>query len=108
MENCYFVADAYYANKTIIRKLLKSGCYQLVTRVRSNAVAWYSASSSTVKRRGHKNKYGKKIKLKSLFDDMVKFTETPSPVYGEKNKTLSYRSIDLYGDQSVFLCASFW
>lgn len=93
---CYFVADAYYANKTIVRKLLKSGLYQLVTRSRSNAVAWYPASSSTIIRRGRKNKYGKKIKLKSLFDDRDKFTKAPSPVYGEKNKMLYYRSIDLF------------
>jgi hypothetical protein len=93
---CYFVADAYYANKTIIRKLLKSGLYQLVTRARSNAVAYYPATPSTVKRRGRKAKYGKKIKLKSLFDNVHKFTKAPSPVYGENEIMLSYRSIDLF------------
>jgi DDE superfamily endonuclease len=93
---CYFVADAYYANKTIIRKLLKSGLYQLVTRARSNAVAYYPAVPSKVIRRGRKRKYGKKISLKSLFDNVHKFTEAPSPVYGEKEIVLSYRSIDLF------------
>ncbi|MBN1115783.1 MAG: transposase [Bacteroidales bacterium] len=62
---CYFVADAYYANKTIIRKLLKSGLYQLVTRARSNAVAYYPAIPSTVAQRGRKRRYGKKISLKN-------------------------------------------
>jgi len=93
---CYFVADAYYANKTIIRKLLKSGIYQLVTRARSNAVAFYPAAPSAVKRPGRKTKYGKKIKLKSLFGSKAGFTEAPSPVYGEKEIMISYRSIDLY------------
>jgi hypothetical protein len=93
---CYFVADAYYANKTIIRKLLKSGLYQLVTRARSNAVAYYPAIPPTVARRGRKRKYGKKISLKSLFKNAHKFTEAPSPVYGEKGIMLSYRSLDLF------------
>jgi hypothetical protein len=93
---CYFVADAYYASKTVILKLLESGSYHLVTRVRSNAVACFPASHATIKHRGRKKIYGKKIKLKSLFADLDEFTEAPSPVYGEKEIMLSYRSIDLF------------
>jgi len=93
---CYFVADAYYASKGVVRKLLKSGLYQLVTRVRSNAVAYYPAQQSQIKRRGRKNKYGKKIKLNSLFADSTKFVTTQSPVYGERTTELMFRSIDLF------------
>jgi len=93
---CYFVADAYYANKKIIRKLLKSGLYQLVTRARSNAVAYYPAVTSKKVRPGRKRKYGKKIKFKSLFSHVDEFTVATSPVYGEKETMLSYRSLDLY------------
>jgi hypothetical protein len=91
----YFVADAYYAGKNVIRKILKSGLYHLVTRARSNAVAYYPAKASTVMRRGPKSKYGKKIKLKSLFADTDEFVEAQSPVYGERDTMLMYRSIDL-------------
>ena len=91
----YFVADAYYASKTVIRKILKSGLYHLVTRARSNAVAYYPAKASTVKRRGRKSTYGKKIKLKTLFMDLEEFVKDKSPVYGERDTMLMYRSIDL-------------
>jgi hypothetical protein len=91
----YFVADAYYAGKNVIRKILKSGLYHLVTRARSNAVAYYPAKPSTVKLPGRKRKYGKKIKLKSLFADTDEFVEAQSPVYGERDTMLMYRSINL-------------
>jgi len=92
---CYFVADAYYCSKGVIRKLLKSGLYDLVTRARSNAVAYYPAVPSTTKGPGRKKKYGKKIKLKKLFADSEEFIEAQSPVYGERDTVLTYRSIDL-------------
>lgn len=92
---CYFVADAYYAGRTVIRKSLQSGLYHLVTRVRKNAVAWHRAGPSKTKGPGRKKKYGKKIKLKSLFGKTNKFIEAQSPVYGEVNAKIAYRSIDL-------------
>lgn len=91
----YFVADAYYASKNVISKILKSGLYHLVTRARSNAVAYYPAKASTVIRRGPKGKYGKKIKLKTLFADTDEFVKDKSPVYGERDTLLMHRSIDL-------------
>jgi len=92
----YFVADAYYASKNVIRKILKSGLYHLVTRARSNAVAYYPAKPSTIKHRGRKSKYGKKVKLKTLFADFDQFVEDKSPVYGELNTMLWHRNIDLF------------
>jgi hypothetical protein len=92
---CYFVADAYYCSKGVIRKLLKSGSNHLVTRARSNAVAYYPAVPSTVRRRGRKHKYGRKLKLKSMFAELSEFVEAPSPVYGERDTMLMYRSVDL-------------
>lgn len=93
---CYFVADAYYAGRTVIRKSLQSGLYHLVTRVRKNAVAWYPAPSSKRKGPGRRKKYGRKIKLQSLFSKTDTFIEAQSPVYGEKGITLLYRNVDLY------------
>jgi hypothetical protein len=91
----YFVADAYYASKNVISTLLKSGQYHLVSRARSNAVAYHPAGSSKVKGRGRKKKYGKKVKIKALFGDASQFVEADSPAYGENNTVLRYRSIDL-------------
>jgi hypothetical protein len=91
----YFVADAYYASKTVIQRILKNGMGHLITRARSNAVAYYPAVPSTVKRPGRKSIYGKKIKLKSLFSRSDKFIEALSPVYGECNTVLKYQCVDL-------------
>jgi len=90
----YMVGDAYYATKKVIIPLLKSGQH-LVTAVKSNAVAYEPVSATAIKKRGRPSLYGKKIKLKSLFDGHAAFTEAPSPIYGEKNVTLRYRSVDL-------------
>ena len=88
------VADSYYAAANIIRPLLKSGQH-LVAAVRSNAVAYEPVAPSGAPRRGRPRIYGRKIKLKTLFDDEASFVSAPSPVYGEKDVTLRYRVIDL-------------
>jgi len=45
-EPCYFVADAYYAAGNIVRGLLAHGNH-LVTRVKSNSVAFFPPSTAT-------------------------------------------------------------
>lgn len=96
-EPCYFVADAYYACKTTIRGLLKSGKDHLISRVKSNAVAYLPAPEPEPKRkqRGAPRKYGGKWRLKMLLADKDAMEAAPSPVYGEKNVQLHYRVIDL-------------
>ncbi|MCY7328014.1 MAG: transposase [Saprospiraceae bacterium] len=94
-EPCYFVADAYYACKTTIRGLLESGKDHLISRVRSNAVAYFPPKKPTQKRRGAPKKYGSKIKLKTLLEDKDAMEAAPSPVYGEKSVQIHYRVIDL-------------
>jgi DDE superfamily endonuclease len=65
----YFVADAYYAAGKVVKGLLEQG-HHLVTRVRSNAVAYLPVEPTKAKRkRGAPRRYGKKINLKSLFAD---------------------------------------
>lgn len=90
----YLITDGYYAAAKIIQPLLKAGKH-LVASVRTNAVGYEPALPPTTPRRGRPQIYGKKIKLKTLFDDLNAFTPAPSPVYGEKNVTLHYRLIDL-------------
>jgi hypothetical protein len=90
----YFVADAYYASQKIITGLLDQDNH-LITRVRSNAVAYTPHDHQGVKKRGRPRVYGKKIALKSLFNDGQAMEQITSPVYGEKNITLQYRVCDL-------------
>jgi len=96
-EPFYFVADAYYATGKIVRGLLAKGNH-LVTRVRSNSVAYFPASPpppSAPRRRGRPKKYGKKIKVAALLRSADRLQDAPSPVYGEKDITIRFRVADL-------------
>ena len=88
------VADAYYASGKMITTLLGQG-HQLVTRAKSNAVAYWPVQVPARRRRGRPRLYGEKVKLKDLARDEDQFLSAPSPVYGEQNVTLRYRAIDL-------------
>jgi hypothetical protein len=91
----YFVADAYYAAGKVVKGLLKEG-HHLVSRVRSNAVAYAPAEPQAgKKKRGAPKRYGKKIKVKSLLSDPDSMQEAPSPVYGENKVIIRYRVRDL-------------
>lgn len=90
----YLVLDAYYASKVVVQGLLNNGDH-LITQVRKNAVAYWPAQAGDGKRRGPKRKYGKKVKLRTLFQDLSSFIEAPSPAYGESKVTIRYRFIDL-------------
>jgi len=90
----YFVADAYYASRKIALPLLAAGNH-LVTRVRSNAVAYLSAPTPKCRKRGRPKLYGAKIALKSLFDEPDAMRAIDSPVYGERGVQLRIRTFDL-------------
>jgi len=92
-EPFYFIADAYYSSGKIVRKLLKNGNH-LITRVKNNAVAYYSATEKNTGR-GRKRVYGKKIKLRELFKDLEAMLTAPSPIYGESGGQIRYLSLDL-------------
>ena len=94
-DACYFVGDAYYASGKIIHGLLKQN-HHLVTRARSNAVAYRPfAPPQGPKRRGRPKIYDKKVSLKTLFRDKSAMQEMASPVYGETDVTLQYQLCDL-------------
>ena len=96
-EPFYFVADAYYASGKVVRGLLAHGNH-LVTRVRSNSVAYYPATPpppNRPRRKGRPKKYGNKIKVAALLKDTSQLQEAPSPVYGEHAVTLRFRTADL-------------
>jgi len=95
-EPFYFVADAYYASGKIVRGLLAHGNH-LVTRVKSNSVAYFPETPPPPhrpRRRGRPAKYGKKIKVAALLKE-DQLQEAPSPVYGEQGVTLRFRVADL-------------
>jgi len=90
----YFVADAYYAARKIVNGLLAQNNH-LVTRVKSNAVAYAAYRRRGPKKRGRPRLHGQKVKLKSLLKDSKAFQQAPSPVYAEHNLTIQYRVRDL-------------
>lgn len=93
-ELFYFVADGYYAAGKIIQGLLQQN-HHLITRVRSNAVAYGAYPPPRRRKRGRPRLYGKKIKLRSLLKDPHRQQEAESPVYGEHHVILHYRVCDL-------------
>lgn len=94
-EPFYFIADAYYASRIVIVGLLAQGNH-LISRVRSNAVAYYPVIADAGGRgRGRPRKYGKKIALRNFFNDPSTMQKALSPIYGEKKVMISYRTIDL-------------
>jgi len=91
----YFVADAYYAAGKMVNGLLKQGNH-LVTRVKSNAVAYARATPKKGrKKKGRPRTYGEKTKLKSMLKDPKSMQQVASPVYGERGVTIQYRVWDL-------------
>jgi len=91
----YFIADAYYSARKIMSCLLAQGNH-LASQVRMNAVAYLPAATPSGKRKkGRPKRYGKKIPLRSLFDNPETMHKAKSPVYGEKDVLLHYRSMDL-------------
>ena len=96
-EPFYFVADAYYATGNIVRGLLAHGNH-LITRVKSNSVAFFPATPPRPNRprpKGRPAKYGKKIKVAALLKQTSQLQQAPSPVYGEKGVILKFRTADL-------------
>jgi hypothetical protein len=93
-EPFYFVGDAYYAAGKMADGLLEHGNH-LITRVKSNAVAYEPYVAHGPKARGRPRLYGQKIALKALLDDTTGVQQAPSPVYGENDVILSYHVRDL-------------
>lgn len=88
------IADAYYASRKVILPLLKRG-HHLITRSRSNTVAYFPASRPKTPRRGRPKLYGKKVRLKDLAAELSEFSKAPSPCYSDSGVELQYLCIDL-------------
>jgi hypothetical protein len=88
------IADAYYASAKVIAPLLANG-HHLITRAKSNAVAYMPVQRPEHRGKGRPRIYGEKVRLKDLAQDDAAFTSGPSPVYGEVDVCVRYRVLDL-------------
>ena len=88
------VADAYYASAKVIRPLLAKG-HHLISRLKSNAVAYLLPPEVTKRGKGRPRIYGDKVCLKDMAADDSAFTSAPSPVYGERDVVVRFRVMDL-------------
>jgi hypothetical protein len=94
-QPCILVADAFYASAKIIKPLLQQG-HHLVTRVRSNSVAFKEPVRAKQRGRGRPRIYGEKVLLRDLWKKAERaFVTVDSPVYGEDGVTIHYYCIDL-------------
>jgi len=93
-EPFYFVGDAYYAAGKMAEGLLEQGNH-LITRVKSNAVAYEPHIAHGPATRGRPRLYGQKIALKALLFASTGLQQMPSPVYGEQDVILGYVVRDL-------------
>ena len=88
------VADAYYACRSVGRGLVARGSH-LISRVRINAVAYRPVQQPLKRQRGRPRLYGRKLRLRTLFEDAADWIEAKSPVYDECDIILRYRVLDL-------------
>jgi hypothetical protein len=93
--------DAYFFSKTT---LITAACYidthgrallEVITRAKRVAVGYFEPEEQESKRRGRKRIYGKKVILKTLFEEKrADFTKTTLMLYGKKT-IVHYLCVDL-------------
>lgn len=88
------VADACYASGKVITPLLDNG-HHLITRAKTNAVAYLAVPQVEGCSRGRPKTCGQKVRLKDLGLDDCAFTSAPSPVYVENDMVVRYRALDV-------------
>jgi hypothetical protein len=88
------LVDAYYASQKVIEPLMAQG-HEMVTRVRSTAVAYEPPGPSAVRGRGRPARYGSKVRLADCWRGGEEFISAASPAYGERGVTIRYRCLDL-------------
>jgi hypothetical protein len=93
-QQVVLVADAWYCTRKVIRPLLDNG-HHLITRMKSNAVAYQPAPVPRLRSRGRPRIYGDKVRLRDLWSQTHRFSSAKSPVYGESHVQIRYFSIDL-------------
>ena len=93
----YVVLDAYFAAGSLIATFRENQLH-LISRVRINTVGKHPLPPPPLKRgRGKPPIWGKRIQLRTLFNDTSTFMSSKVKLYG-KLVTVSYRTIDLHWD----------
>ena len=95
-QKAIFVADALYCIRSFIKPLVQKGIH-VISRVKKNAVAYKIPTLESKPRRGRKRKYGDKIKLSTIFDNISIFKTIASPIPGETNQ-IQYHTMQLIPD----------
>ena len=88
----YLVADAYYACAKVACGICGG---DLISRVKTNTVAYEQPLREEKPRRGRPRIYGKKVTLWSLFEQTDAMTQILSPLYGETKVMINIRALDL-------------
>ena len=98
----YLVLDAYFSVGSVFKEAAKEVAdgkllVHIITRAKKNVVAYCPAIQPREKKSGRKKKYGRKIKLMTLFDRTNKgyeFQEAKAIIY-DKQETIRYLVLDL-------------
>lgn len=92
---CYILGDNYYNVKKVI-KYLEENDKHLITRMRSNSVAWepYVESKSKPHKGRHK-KYGKKRHVRDFLTTRNNFKKAKILLHGDKEVVVQYQYHDL-------------
>jgi len=101
-KEAYLVLDAYFAVGPVFLAAAKklngiSNFVHILVRAKKNVVAYGKPPKKDPHKRGPAKKYGKKIKLKAIFDSKAKcytFQTTEADVYGQI-ETVRYLVLDL-------------
>ena len=99
-EPAIIALDAYFSKSTAFdvskKKLTAFGksLIRIVTRAQDSYTGYLPCEPKPTPSRGRPRKYGEKIKLKDLFNDMAAFDETTLTLYGKETK-VKYRCLDL-------------
>jgi hypothetical protein len=93
----YVILDAYFASKNLIKEF-RTDSLHLITRVKINTVARVPLPPSPPKKGpGRRAIWGKRLSLKTLFNDSDSLTTESLSLYGKKQR-ISYRTVDLHWD----------
>ncbi len=84
----------YCASGRIVKGMLAQN-HDLVTRCKSNCVAYQKVPKPKKPKRGRPRMYGQAVLLKNLFRSALAITNVESPLYDDKRVQLGMRSIDL-------------
>lgn len=103
-EACYLVLDKYYCSGKFMKQLIAKNIH-IVTMMKKSAVAYQLAVKEAIKKRGRPAKYGKKIKLFSLFDQEQNWIKSALPT--NPSIIIEYCCIELFwrpfGDLVLFV-----